>query len=420
MFFRSKKSDCDVFEELNRFQEVMVSEKELRPFLKNLLKFFARFTKARKMGILLYESDREHFVLKDAVGLANFDCQIHYRDPLITFLQSNPEPLFREDLIHQEKYMEIKNSALNFMTRFSAELLLPLKNGQVFAGLLVIGRREEAYFLDEDQWGFFQNLANLSALHIEQLRQLEKLNIQKEELSKVAELKHQFTANITHELKTPLHGILGMADLILDPVQGSLNSDQMRYMEMLKGSAEGLLEVIDKILDLQELNARQQHESLDPISIYQVVEEIKASFDSMNTAQNLILKNSLLRNMTVYGDEIQIRQLFQNLLDNALKYTDQGSVEISAVNQGDYVRFCVSDTGRGIPESEQEIIFEEFTQSDSTVNKIYEGCGLGLALSKKIVQAHGGRIWLESKIDRGSRFFFTLPMFPSPVKSRAL
>jgi signal transduction histidine kinase len=215
---------------------------------------------------------------------------------------------------------------------------------------------------------------------------------------------------MSHELRTPLNAILGYTELILDEIYGNVPEKIKEVLERLEKNGRHLLGLINDVLDLSKIEAGQLTLSLNDYSMPEVVHTVINSVESLAEEKNLALKVSLSPDLVVgKGDEQRIAQVFMNLVGNAIKFTEEGEVKVEVTSSDSDFLVAVSDTGPGLSEADQQLIFEEFHQTDSSSTKKKGGTGLGLTISKKIVDMHGGRIWVESSPGEGSIFWFTLP-----------
>ena len=232
-----------------------------------------------------------------------------------------------------------------------------------------------------------------------------------EQLEIASKHKSEFLANMSHELRTPLNAILGYTELILDNIYGDVPDKIKEVLERLEKNGRLLLGLINDVLDLSKIEAGQLNLSLNDYSMQEVVHTAVNSVESLAGEKNLALKVSLSPDLTVgMGDEQRIVQVFLNLVGNAIKFTEEGEVRVNvSVSDGNFLA-AVSDTGPGLSKADQQRIFEEFHQADSSSTKRKGGTGLGLAITKKIVAMHGGHIWVESSPGQGATFWFTLPV----------
>lgn len=224
-------------------------------------------------------------------------------------------------------------------------------------------------------------------------------------------MKSNFLSVISHELRTPLHSIGGFVDVILMGKTGPINDLQRDFLETVKEQAQHLYQLIEDLLEFNRLESGQFQLSITPVEIGTLVKEVVESMFPVADERHIHLINKVnVPTATVEGDRKRLRQVFTNLVDNALKFTPAGgSVTIAAETTADGVTVRVQDTGIGIPKEEQGRIFERFYQVDSGLTREHRGTGLGLAIVKHIVEQHGGRIWVESEVNRGSTFFVSLP-----------
>jgi signal transduction histidine kinase len=232
-----------------------------------------------------------------------------------------------------------------------------------------------------------------------------------EQLEIASNHKSEFLANMSHELRTPLNAILGYTELILDKIYGDVPEKIQGVLERLEKNGRHLLGLINDVLDLSKIEAGQLSLSLNDYSMQEVVHTVVNSVESLAEEKHLALRVSVPPDLTVgRGDEQRIVQVFLNLVGNAIKFTEEGEVKVEVTSSNSKFLVAVSDTGPGLSEADQQRIFEEFHQADSSSTKKKGGTGLGLAISKKIVAMHGGRIWVESSPGQGSTFWFTLPV----------
>jgi signal transduction histidine kinase len=231
------------------------------------------------------------------------------------------------------------------------------------------------------------------------------------ELETASRHKSEFLANMSHELRTPLNAILGFSQVLEKRLFGELNEKQAEYIEDIHSSGNHLLSLINDVLDLSKVEAGQIELEVAPFSLREAVERGVVMVRERASKNGVALAADIEPEVQVIsGDERRIRQILFNLLSNAVKFTPAGGrVDVSAARVDGEIQLAVADTGPGIAPEDLDRIFEEFQQTDVGA-KHHEGTGLGLALSKRLVELHGGRIWVESEVGGGSRFVFTLPV----------
>jgi len=239
---------------------------------------------------------------------------------------------------------------------------------------------------------------------------LSDLDEKSRELEAASRHKSEFLANMSHELRTPLNAILGFSQVLRERLFGDVNEKQAEYLDDILTSAHHLLALINDILDLSKVEAGQVELEVAPFSLREALEGGLVMVRERATSDGVQVALTALPDADVVtGDERRIRQVIFNLLSNAVKFTPAGgAVDVSAARANGEVRVSVADTGPGIAAADHERIFEEFQQTEAGVEQ-REGTGLGLALSKRLVELHGGRIWVDSELGHGSTFVFTLP-----------
>jgi signal transduction histidine kinase len=239
---------------------------------------------------------------------------------------------------------------------------------------------------------------------------LAELDEKSRELEAASRHKSEFLANMSHELRTPLNAIIGFSQVLNEKLFGEVNEKQAEYLDDILTSANHLLALINDILDLSKVEAGQVELEITSFSLREALERGVVTVRERAThdgVQVTLAANGGVDLVT--GDERRIRQVIFNLLSNAVKFTpDGGAVDVRATQVDGEIRVSVADTGPGIAAEDHERIFEEFQQTDAGVDQ-REGTGLGLALSKRLVELHGGRIWVDSEFGKGSTFVFTLP-----------
>jgi two-component system, NtrC family, sensor kinase len=250
----------------------------------------------------------------------------------------------------------------------------------------------------------------VEARTLELANALRDLDEKSRELETASSHKSQFLANMSHELRTPLNAIIGFAQVLAERLFGDVNEKQEEYLQDILGSADHLLALINDVLDLSKIEAGRVELDVAPFSLREILERgvvmmrERASHDGVRVSLGANGSADL-----VSGDERRISQVIFNLLSNAVKFTpDGGTVDVRATQRDGEVRVSVTDTGPGIAAEDHARIFEEFHQTESGAER-RDGTGLGLALSKRLVELHGGRIWVESELGKGSTFVFTFP-----------
>ena len=256
-------------------------------------------------------------------------------------------------------------------------------------------------------------LAAEGAIALQNARLVRKLEEKSHQLEVASGHKSEFLASMSHELRTPLNAVIGFSDVLLEGMPGPINDRQREYLRDISASGQHLLELLNDILDLSKVEAGQMTLDRGEFSLVEAIEHGVMTVRERASRHRIAIEISVAQSVDVVsGDELRIKQVLWNLLTNAVKFTpDGGRVDVVARQVGDDVHVSVRDTGIGIEEADQARIFESFQQGERRdAAALAEGTGLGLTLSKRIVELHGGRIWLVSAPGAGSTFSFSIPL----------
>ena len=230
------------------------------------------------------------------------------------------------------------------------------------------------------------------------------------QLELASQHKSQFLANMSHELRTPLNAILGYTELIMDHIYGEVPETIREVLERVQQGGHHLLDLINDVLDISKMEAGQLTLALHDYSLAEVVQTVFSAVESLALEKGLVLTVALPADLPPgKGDERRLAQVLLNLLGNAIKFSEVGEVQVQATAADGAFTVAVSDTGPGISDADQQKIFEAFQQADNSSTRKKPGTGLGLSIVKRIIEMHGGRVWVESRLGKGSTFWFTLP-----------
>ena len=295
-------------------------------------------------------------------------------------------------------------------------LAVPLLREERIMGALTVWRKEVGNFSPEIV-NLLQTFATQSVLAIQNARLYREIEEKSRQIEAANRHKSEFLANMSHELRTPLTAIIGFSEVLSEKVFGELNDKQSEYMDDIVSSGRHLLSLINDILDLSKVEAGRMELDLTKFDIPTAIDNALILIRERATRHGITLRHTVDERLgEVLGDERKFKQILLNLLSNAVKFTAEGGyVDVDAALTNGAVEISVSDTGIGIAPENQETIFEEFRQVGTDVSKKREGTGLGLTLTRKFVELHGGKIWVESAVGKGSTFTFTLPLQPREV-----
>jgi PAS domain S-box-containing protein len=251
--------------------------------------------------------------------------------------------------------------------------------------------------------GVFRNITERKQAQEELLKAKEKAEVSDK-------LKSAFLSNISHELRTPLNGIIGFSDMITQ--MDSTEDDRIEFSKMIKKSSSRLINTITSYMDISMIVSGLTEINYHQVSLKEFLEKITSEAIEVCNNGNLsldIIKNTAIEDVQIITDESLLTKIFFHLIDNSIKFTKKGSISISHKLKNGYHVFSVSDTGSGISKESLSVIFEAFTQADTSTSRGYEGSGLGLSIARGLVKLLGGEIWVESAPDLGSTFYFTIP-----------
>jgi signal transduction histidine kinase len=318
------------------------------------------------------------------------------------------EPIQIPDITQPDAYQSsVRDTLIRFGYR--ALLAVPLLREDQIIGSLSLTRKEPGEYAPE-VIDVLKSFATQSALAIQNARLFREIADKSAQLEAASRHKSEFLANMSHELRTPLNAIIGFSEVLNERMFGELNDKQAEYLKDIHASGTHLLSLINDILDLSKVEAGRMELELSDFNLPAAIDSALTLVRERATRRGITLGSSIhdgIGEMT--GDERKIRQVLLNLLSNAIKFTPEGGrIDVAAVPNGGSVEVSVRDTGVGIAPEDHEAVFEEFRQVGASAAK-QEGTGLGLALARKFIELHGGKIWVKSQVGAGSTFTFTLP-----------
>ena len=292
-------------------------------------------------------------------------------------------------------------------TEFPAEISLsPVQTGEDIRTLAIVRDVTERKRIEDQMRAMEHEFNQTLAAKNDELR------IRNREIERADRLKSEFLASMSHELRTPLHTVIGFSQLLAEGIQGPLNEKQRRFVDHIHRDSQHLLELINDILDLSKIESGKIELRRE---IFEAISEVQGVAESISHAvasKSIRLEIAIDDNPVLNADKVRFREILFNLLSNALKFTPAGGrilVDTTPAESG-FCCFRVQDTGIGIPDGQEEAIFDKFYQIGSTTKGVREGTGLGLSITRHLVELHGGRIWVRSEPGKGSCFSFTIPL----------
>ncbi len=322
-------------------------------------------------------------------------------------------PIQLPDILNEEEFTRSKLRPLFARLGYRSVLAVPLLREGRIMGALTVWRKQAGSFSPEVVQ-LLQTFATQSALAIQNARLFREIEDKSRQIEAANRHKSEFLANMSHELRTPLNAIIGFSEVLGERMFGELNEKQAEYTDDILTSGRHLLSLINEILDLSKVEAGRMELELATFDLPLAIDNARTFVRERATKHGINLDVTIDERLGDFvGDERKIKQVLLNLLSNAVKFTPEGGrIGIHARQADGAVEISVTDTGIGIAPEDQATIFEEFRQVGGDYAHKKEGTGLGLTLAKKFVELHGGRIWVESQVGKGSTFTFTLPEKP--------
>ncbi|MEB3210242.1 MAG: ATP-binding protein [Leptolyngbyaceae bacterium] len=329
--------------------------------------------------------------------------------------------------------LQLQSSILNRlrMAQIHSLLGVPIFIRDAFFGGLCLGSTDKTRQFQASEVHLLQRIADQTAIALQNAQSYEtlehivqertrELQQQKQLADAANQAKSQFLATMSHELRTPLTSILGFSSVLLQEIYGPLQPKQLKYLEAIYTSGEHLLSLINDLLDLSKIEAGREELEIALFPITEVCHACITQIQDQADEKELTVELAIAPSITlIKGDMRRVRQILLNLMSNAVKFTHTGGITVTVEQSEETVHIAVRDTGIGISESDQLELFQPFRQLDSRLDRRYGGTGLGLALSQKLAQLHGGHISVDSRPDHGSCFTLHLPLHiepPTPPK----
>lgn len=410
MFFKNKSQQSPTQDKLmlshyaDFLKSYPISHKD---FLQSF-EHFCKILQIKNASLYFFEEKTKLFVLKKWLGIkpARFSISENYE--LMKYLVVRQAPLIKREFA--ENTHDLRQPALFFFQETnSTHVYLMSAEPSSVKGLLLFDLSSKT-ISEQNQISDFIRLYRLQILA---WLEYQTLSISHQKLSEIAHVKNQLLANVSHELQTPLNGILGISEALLDGADGELPTSAIEHIQMMRDSAQNLHKTITNFLQLAQIEAKKSEVKHEKTNVCELLAEVVSFFFDSLQKRGVELKcTDLTRPIYVFVEPDQIRTVLMNLLSNSAKFTQSGCVSIFLKKSVEMLHVTVSDTGIGIDADKRDLVFEEFYQGDGSHTRVYGGTGLGLAIAKKIINLHGGKIWASANGSQGTSFTFTIPLCP--------
>jgi signal transduction histidine kinase len=362
-------------------------------------------------ALLIADRDQREFAVRHAAAA------LERRPPralpaegaVITWLRGEDGVLVKEEAKLDPRMARHFEAAEVELDEIDAAVIVPLKIERKLVGVLLLGEKLSGEIFDADELALLAVVGSQAAVALENARLYEELSDSNVRLVEASRHKTRFLAGMSHELRTPLNSITGFSKLLLNRVDGELTPLQTTYVQSIHTSSTHLLQLVNSVLDMSRIEAGKLELRREPLTVAPLVEECLESARALAEGKALRIDADIAAGLPqADADRTKLKQILLNLLSNAVKFTAAGRVLVRVRAEQDALHVMVADTGRGINAADVPRLFEPFTRIESSARDT-DGAGLGLMLTKRFVELHGGRIWVESRENQGSTFHFTIP-----------
>jgi signal transduction histidine kinase len=319
----------------------------------------------------------------------------------------------RKALISNDMRKEKHYQVNPLLTDVRSEMAIPMIAGDKVLGVFDVLSETVNRFTEEDA-NIYTTLASQVAVSLQNARLYAEQSATVAQLRELDRLKSSFLANMSHELRTPLNSILGFADVMLEELDGPLTDYMKNDLGLIYKNGQHLLHLINDVLDMAKIESGKMNLNVEKFNLQEIIEDVTSITAPMANEKKLklFIDPDSDHEVDIHADKIRIRQVMINLINNSIKFTEKGQIAIRVVREGKSVLISVKDTGLGIPHDHLEAVFQEFTQVDTSTTRKVGGTGLGLPISRRLIEMHGGRLWAESTGENGegSTFYVFLPI----------
>ncbi len=390
---------------------------DLDEVLEKTVEQIGRLLYVDRCFVALYDRNTEKFCVKNEFRInENIPSIFNFNDHLLSELSELPKSWHEELFINKnpliinnceeaaiEEDLSEKNKIFIGASKLKSFIILPLVHQGEILGALSVSQINYKRKWENNHIEILHDTGSQIAIAIRQALLYTKVQ-------ETTKLKSAFLANMSHEFRTPLNAIIGFSDMLLSENFGDLNEKQKKFLENIFISGSHLLSLVNDILDHSKIESGNINLNYEFFDANLAISETVSILKDISTKKNISIKENLAENIIINADIIRFKQIMYNLLNNAIKFTeDDGEILIDSVFYNNNLKIEIKDTGIGISAKDKNKIFQKFTQLDSSYTKKQEGSGLGLALTKKLVEMHKGQIDFDSEKGKGSKFWFVLP-----------
>ena len=437
------QTNSELNEKTFKLSKVMLKEDEAHIFFREFLYGLAEQTGAQVAAIYLISEDQEEYVLFESLGMegnaktsfkakslegefgaAVLSKKVHYSKHIpsyarFTFHVTNgkfaPSEIITIPILSGRQVTSV--ISLSTISAFPPQALELIERNMTamnarIGGILAYRKLLDlTAILEKQNRELDAQKTELSAQTVELTQQNAELEMQKKQLDEASRMKTNFLSNMSHELRTPLNSVIALSGVLSRRVKNLIPEEEYRYLEIIERNGKNLLSLINDVLDISRIEAGREELEINQFSVDDLISDTVSLLTPLATQKGITLQHQCLTpGLTMYSDMDKCRHILQNIIGNAIKFTEKGSVDISARESGDLVEIRISDTGIGISQENLPFIFDEFRQADSGTARRYGGTGLGLAIVKKYTELLGGSVRVKSTLHEGSEFIITLPI----------
>ncbi|MBI4431010.1 MAG: response regulator [Candidatus Omnitrophica bacterium] len=420
LLFRRRHANLQAV--LNRFSAELVHLKDLKDLLTRFASTLRESIFAKQIAVFLMEETSSKHVPLLIKGFQNIK-PLPCANPFLDLLTGHDETVILDLAISDPRFKNHAHTIQLFRAEMQAQVFVPFVLNTRLIGFLLLGKKENLKKYTAEEIHFLSCIkvpVTIAVSNSQQFENVSKLYAQvqnqNERLKELDRLKSEFLANTSHELRTPIQGILGLVESMLDGADGIMSEAQRTHLKMIVESGGNLKELINNLLELSRIESGQAPVKIKPFNILNVVDAVIVLLDPLARKKNLYLKHISPGALSdVFGDPEKIQRVLINLIGNAIKFTEKGGVAIRLAEENSAVTVAVEDTGIGISAADQEIIFERFRQAEGSATRRFEGTGLGLSIAREIVRLHASEITVRSMPGKGSIFSFALSKNPFSI-----